>query len=781
MDYILTPTLARLELLLSEEVKVLSGIEEEVKALHSKLISLQALLNQADAKEFATRDDELKSNLASIIDAAHDFEDAIDYYVLKSESTGGAFIKCLATFPDQYQVLTKIKPFIHHFDRFFQHPSFHAIQQYNKTSVSSEQGSSFPVCEIKQSEELEWCYKPPLAGHSIIRIEEKVEQVVDSLLPVRKTPAVVVAICGASGSGKTTLAKEVYHDAIIRRHFDYFAWVSFPHLIKYGIDYEGSESDAVDFSGYVCLQILRSLVSDSTGEEMDDKVKFVSSAGIISELDHFLRMNKCLVVIEEKLSSYGLVKCVLDLFQSGNFIWDTGSQFLLISSSDLVERRWMIVHEPLYFSSENAWKLLQIIITPMNDCPDIDMQLKTIGRNIAQHLNGCPWTIMLAGGLLAAKQCPIEWQKVDDKLILDRVCDQDPLQALFMLSYINLPTRLKACLFYLSQFPVEYEINLSRLVRIWVAEGFVSSREPETTKEGKTLEDLAERDLNELISRCLVLVGDRDADLRVKTCHLPETARSLCLSTQRLIQLESDATETDIESLCLSTKQRLIQLESDVTESDFSVHQYAHCYRFCTLNGAEVRSHLFFPGRNYGSFRTSYLNFDKHKLLRVLDLEEAVFGEESISKSIGELVHLRYLSLRHAKLSKIPSSLGNLKFLQTLDLLVEGKSLYIPDVIWKLNRLRHLFLPEGCDTKVKLRLDTLTKLRTLVNFPARNCDVKDLYIMTKLKELSICNAMSIRNFPRFSKLLGMRLKHLHKFSIHDNSREGDKGDEEQEI
>ncbi|KAM7277698.1 hypothetical protein ACFE04_004832 [Oxalis oulophora] len=775
MDYILTPTLARLDLLLSEEVKVLSGIEEEVKALHSKLISLQALLNQADAKEFATRDDELKSNLASIIDAAHDFQDAIDYYVLKSESRGGASIKCLAAFPVQHQVvITKIKSFIHHFDRIFQHPSFHAIQQNNKTSISSEQGSSFPVCEceIMQSGEPEWCYNPPLAGHSIILIEEKVEQVVDSLLPVRKTPVFVVAICGTSGSGKTTLAKKVYHDAKIRRHFDYFAWLSFPHLIKHGIDYEGF--DAVDISGYVCLQMLRSLVSDSTGEEMDDKVKLVSSAEIISELDHFLRMNKCLVVLDEKLSSYGLLQCVLELFQSGKFTWATGSKFLLISSSDLVKRTWMTVHEPLYFSRQNAWNLLQIIITPMNDCSDIDQQLKIIGRNIAQHLYGCPWTIMLAGGLLAAKQCPIEF-------ILDRVRAPDPLQALFMLNYINLPTRLKACLFYLSQFPVEYEINVSRLVRIWVAEGFVSSREPETTKEGKTLEDLAERDLNELISRCLVLVGDRDANLRVKNCHLPETARSLCWSTQRLIQLESDATKTNIRRRRLSTKQKLIQLESEVTESDFFIHQYAHCYRFRTLDGAEVRSLLFFPGRNYGSFRTPYLNFDKHKLLRVLDLEEADFVDESLSKSIGELVHLRYLSLRHAKLSKIPSSLGNLKFLQTLDLLVEGKSLYIPDVIWKLNRLRHLFLPEGCDTKVKLRLDTLTKLRTLVNFPARNCDVKDLYIMTKLKELSICNAMSIRNFPRFSKLLGMRLKHLHKFSIHDNSREGDKGAEEQEI
>ncbi|KAK6270023.1 hypothetical protein POUND7_007128 [Theobroma cacao] len=141
----------------------------------------------------------------------------------------------------------------------------------------------------------------------------------------------------------------------------------------------------------------------------------------------------------------------------------------------------------------------------------------------------------------------------------------------------------------------------------------------------------------------------------------------------------------------------------------------------------------------HGSWTYMFNNF---KLLRVLYLE----GRDNIGgckfpSAIGNLIHLRFLSLREFDFiwPKFPSSLGNLRCLQTLDLRVneEGFSIHVPNVVWKLEQLRHLYLPEKCNHKTKLKLDTLKRLQTLVNFNTRNCFLEDLSNMLNLRKLEI--------------------------------------------
>ncbi|CAO2141791.1 unnamed protein product, partial [Urochloa humidicola] len=56
------------------------------------------------------------------------------------------------------------------------------------------------------------------------------------------------------------------------------------------------------------------------------------------------------------------------------------------------------------------------------------------------------------------------------------------------------------------------------------------------------------------------------------------------------------------------------------------------------------------------------------KILRVLALEECDLGEGNPLTHIGHLLHLRYLSLNNSRIDEIPEEIGDLKFLQTLDL-----------------------------------------------------------------------------------------------------------------
>ncbi|MFQ6635461.1 hypothetical protein Gotur_010937 [Gossypium turneri] len=88
--------------------------------------------------------------------------------------------------------------------------------------------------------------------------------------------------------------------------------------------------------------------------------------------------------------------------------------------------------------------------------------------------------------------------------------------------------------------------------------------------------------------------------------------------------------------------------------------------------------------------------------------------------------------------------------MQTLDLRLDDVNIFeyihVPNVICKMEQLRHLYLPEECNPKTKLKLGTLRNLQTLVNFNTKNCYVKDFMNMTNLRELEIRWPFNIEGF-----------------------------------
>lgn len=77
-------------------------------------------------------------------------------------------------------------------------------------------------------------------------------------------------------------------------------------------------------------------------------------------------------------------------------------------------------------------------------------------------------------------------------------------------------------------------------------------------------------------------------------------------------------------------------------------------------------------------------------------------------------LHLKYLGLRWTFLDSLPKSIGNLPYLETLD--VEHTNIItLPSSIWKAKNLRHLYLNEiHFDVSLQRPSDgSLTNLRTL--------------------------------------------------------------------
>ena len=86
-----------------------------------------------------------------------------------------------------------------------------------------------------------------------------------------------------------------------------------------------------------------------------------------------------------------------------------------------------------------------------------------------------------------------------------------------------------------------------------------------------------------------------------------------------------------------------------------------------------------------------YINesgFKKFSLLKVLNLENY---NGNLPKDIGHLIHLRFLSLKGSNLKNMPSSMDNLRCLQTLDLWSHSNGVRVPNV-FKKNETTEAFI-----------------------------------------------------------------------------------------
>ncbi|KAK1274458.1 Disease resistance protein RPM1 [Acorus gramineus] len=98
---------------------------------------------------------------------------------------------------------------------------------------------------------------------------------------------------------------------------------------------------------------------------------------------------------------------------------------------------------------------------------------------------------------------------------------------ILMLSFYDLPHYLKNCFLYCSAFPEDYLIKRKRIVRLWVAEGFIEER------DGMTMEDIAEQYLNELVLRNLLHAGKRNNWERLKSFCMHDLVREMAISISK--------------------------------------------------------------------------------------------------------------------------------------------------------------------------------------------------------------------------------------------------------
>nr|ABW24151.1 LOV1 [Arabidopsis thaliana]ABW24164.1 LOV1 [Arabidopsis thaliana] len=693
--------------LLNRESARLNGIGEQVDGLKRQLGRLQSLLKDADAKKHES--ERVRNFLEDVRDIVYDAEDIIESFLLNEFRAKEKGIKKharrLACFlVDRRKFDSDIKGITKKISEVIGGMKSLGIQEIID-------GASSMSLQERQREQKE--IRQTFANSSesdLVGVEQSVEALAGHL--VENDNIQVVSISGMGGIGKTTLARQVFHHDMVQRHFDGFAWV------------------------FVSQQFTQKHVWQRIWQELQPQngdISHMDEHILQGKLFKLLETGRYLVVLDDvwKEEDWDRIKAV--------FPRKRGWKMLLTSRNEGVG----IHADPKSFgfktrilTPEESWKLCEKIVFHRRDETGtlsevrVDEDMEAMGKEMVTCCGGLPLAVKVLGGLLATKHTVPEWKRVYDNIgphLAGRSSLDDNLNSIYRvlsLSYEDLPMCLKHCFLYLAHFPEYYEIHVKRLFNYLAAEGIITSSD-----DGTTIQDKGEDYLEELARRNMITIDKNYMFLRKKHCQMHDMMREVCLSKAK--------EENFLEIFKVSTATSAINARSLSKSRRLSVHGGNALQSLGQTINKKVRSLLYFAFEDeFCILESTTPCFRSLPLLRVLDLSRVKFEGGKLPSSIGDLIHLRFLSLHRAWISHLPSSLRNLKLLLYLNLGFNGM-VHVPNVLKEMQELRYLQLPMSMHDKTKLELSDLVNLESLMNFSTKYASVMDLLHMTKLRELSL--------------------------------------------
>ncbi|KAK6136325.1 hypothetical protein DH2020_029946 [Rehmannia glutinosa] len=686
-------TVTKLGDLLIQKVGFLHGVEEQVTWMKDELQRMQCFLK--DAAEKQANDERIRNWISDIRDVTQDADDVIETFILKVDtpkSTGGLLSRC-RYLPNHLYHLNKVGKEIETI-----RARLEDIERSRDRFGIRNLGEGM-VLPSGRLEDVEW--RRRLAhwqkDKHVVGLKEDVELLLGKAVFDERKDLSVATIVGMGGSGKSTLARIVYNHGDVAAGFDRRAWVCV-----------SSDFRPKEIIKQLVLQLL---------EPAEDKLKVV-------ETMEKLEVPSLQQMLHQRLQGKRYFIVLDDVWEDAHWEFlasafpheDKTSRLLLTSRSRDIASCAQYVHEMKTLDPNQSWELfLNKAFIDNNDgkCPK---ELESIGREILRKCNGLPLAITVVGGLLAKqRQSKTGWEKVLKEMNSHLGRSGSSVSATLELSYHNLPPQLKSCFLCLGFFKEDAAIRAEKLVQVWIAEGLI----PEGGGE-ETMEDIARSYLDELINRNLVQVNDMSKDDRVKTCHVHDLLRELSIrKAKEEISFEILTEEANSQSLNKPRHRAVYYNRERVMV--YSKNQNKH-----------LRSVFFYGTGDFAGTPSYWTSFE---LLRVLDFED--FGLRVLPDAIGGLIGLRYLGLRNNWIRELPSSLGLLINLEVLDIAL-NHYVKVPNVIWKMDSLRHLYMSKKIQSDTPLKFDTLKNLQTLTVIPVAQWTPDHPAQMTSLRKLGIC-------------------------------------------
>ncbi|XP_039144935.1 putative disease resistance protein At1g50180 [Dioscorea cayenensis subsp. rotundata] len=485
----------------------------------------------------------------------------------------------------------------------------------------------------------------------MVGFDDDKKKIVQELVDISKKHRSVMSIVGMGGLGKTTLAKSIYKDLEVKRSFNIFAWV-------------------IISQEYTIHEILKRISTEVSATPSANTIRDLSVA-----IFEKLKKGKYLIILDDvwKEDAWTELLKVFPDVNNGNRVIIT-TRFVNVAK---IANPTIKPHELRCLDERESRELFLRKVFPNQNtetcCPTY---LVDYAHQLVQRCGGLPLALVVLGGLVSTKpQTQDAWRKVVESMKGQFVEGGEKCLEIIALSYNDLSYYLKSCFLYFGCCKEDMTIVAKTLIRLWSTEGFLP------VKNGKTTEEVGLDCLEDLAQRCMVQITGREYDGSANYCRIHDVLRDVCIrETKENRYFEIYKTNDTVDYVTMSNAaQRLVIC------NEIDILNYSNSMLRGLFYGVEGLD-------NHPAFSALKEQLGRFKLLRVLCLHTS--GISEFPSEIKSLIHLRYLEFGYdVNLKEVPSCIGYLRNLQTLNLF-NGNSLEkISDSLWTIDTLRHVYLP----------------------------------------------------------------------------------------
>ncbi|XP_058111634.1 disease resistance protein RPM1-like [Magnolia sinica] len=727
-DSIVQFGLETLSALLSREASLIRGVRNEVEEIKLKLERMQALLKDADKRKESNEG--VRTWVRQVRDSTYDVEDIIDEFMYRMDRPQGgglrSFLLNIVCLPKNIYNkhcfairLQETKVKVHNL---FDTGVAFGLNQIGE-GTSSHDVSKMWQRDVETSLSLE--------EDDIVGMKKELDLIVRWLVEEEQRRT-VISVTGMGGAGKTVLVTKVYKNKLVKKHFDCSACVSVSQTLR--ID-----------------EVLRSIIKqflEATKDVVPNDLATRDASDLRQMIKRHLESKRYLIVLDDiwRMNDWKELGVIFPDYRCG------GRLVVTTRDSDVAlaagEGSRVCQLQPLH--PEEAWQLFCKKAFRNKPCPS---EQEPLALSIVEKCQGLPLAVIAMGSLLSLRDANVlEWNRVYNNLSwhLNNNEKLEPIKRILLLSFYYLPYRLKHCFLYCCMFPEDYLIRRNKLIRLWVAEGFVEDA-------GKVpMEEVAEDYLMELIHRNTLQVVKTNLSGRVIACQMHDIVRELALSL------------CDEEKFCITYDGQQTRQGGKVRR--MSIYNSGETIQH-SMSMSQLRSLLVFERSTSlsSSLNTIASSF---MLLRVLDLQGVPI--ESLPDELTNLFNLRYLNLKNTNVGELPKCLGRLRNLQTLNVR-ETRIKTLPSGVVKLQKLRHLigyrYNMEDLGTfefassiQVPIGICNITSLQSLTSIEAKEGEiVRQIGNLTQLRKLHLSKVRAINGAELCTSIA--KLKYLVTLSV----------------
>ncbi|KAK4377202.1 hypothetical protein RND71_003498 [Anisodus tanguticus] len=706
--------------LLRDNAELILGVKEAAESLLQDLNDFNAFLKQA--AKCRNENDVLKELVKKIRTVVNSAEDAIDKFVIEAKlhkDKGVGRLLDLPHYKRVREVAGEIKAI---------RDKVKEIRQNNSYGLQALQDDDLSAKGVDERK------APVVEEDDVVGFEEEADEVIKRLIG-GSNHLEVVPVVGMPGLGKTTLANKIFKHPKIGYEFFTRIWVYV------------SQS-------YRRRELFLNIISKFTRNTK--QYHGLCEEDLADVIQEFLgKGGKYLIVLDDVWSdeAWERIKIAFPNNRKCNRV------LLTTRDTKVAKQCTHIPHDLKFLTEDESWILLEKRVFHKDQClPELEL----FGKSIAKKCKGLPLAIVvIAGALIGKGKTSKEWKQVDESVGEHLINRDQPenCNKLVQMSYDRLPYDLKACFLYCGAFPGGFQIPAWKLIRLWIAEGFIQY------KGRLSLECKGEDNLNDLVNRNLVMVVERTSDGQIKTCRLHDMLHEFC-------RQEAMKEENLFQEIKLESEQYFPGKRELSTYRRLCIHSSVLDFISTKPSGEHVRSFLSFSSKKIEIPSADIPTIPRgFPLLRVLDAESINFSR--FSREFYQLYHLRYVAFSSDSIKMLPKLMGELWNIQTLIINTQQRTLDIQANIWNMVRLRHLHTNSSAklpapvapkSSKVTLVNQSLQTLSTIApescteEVFARTPNLKKLGIRGKIVVLLEPNkSASLKNVKKLEYLENLKL------------------------